>query len=233
MAGFCLVRRLGSIGYAEATTLQKELVTKVKAATQPPTLLLLEHPPVITIGRKGTETHVTAPPERLRTMGVELFETDRGGDVTFHGPGQLVGYPILKLEGKQKDVHRYLRLLEEVILRVVADYGLYGRRLEGFTGVWLGDRKVAAIGVAISNWVTFHGFALNVNVDLRYFDLIVPCGIRGKGVTSLEQELGREVPMTEVIDRVVAHFSAVFEVECRDREHEEHRAEGSEGKQRR
>lgn len=210
----CLVRKLGRIGYADALSLQKEFVGKVSSGEHPPILLLLEHNPVITIGRKGGGEHITAPEEILKKRGVEVFETNRGGDVTFHGPGQLVGYPIITLEGEQRDIHRYLRMLEVVLIRALEEYQIRAERVEGFTGVWVENRKIAAIGVGVVSWVTFHGFALNVNTDLSYFDLIVPCGITDREVTSMQRELGREVTMKGVEDSVVRQFGEVFGFEC-------------------
>ncbi len=209
------VRRLGLVPYAEALTLQQRMVEERRAGQIPETLLLLEHPHVITQGVKNRGSlsmgNVVASRELLVARQVELFEAGRGGDVTYHGPGQLVGYPIFDLRPDRCDVHRYVRDLEEVLIRVAGDYGLEAGRVKGFSGVWVGDEKLAAIGVRISRWITSHGFALNVNTDLSYFNLIVPCGIADKGVTSLERLLGRPVPMADVMTRVAAHFSEVFE----------------------
>jgi lipoyl(octanoyl) transferase len=206
------IRRLGLVPYDAALTLQKQLVEERKAQRIPDQLLLLQHPPVITLGVKTRDdrTHVLASPAELAAQGVELVETGRGGDVTFHGPGQLVGYPIIDLNPDRRDVHRYVRDLEEVLIRVAASFGIAAGRQPGLTGVWVGDEKLAAIGVRIARWVTSHGFALNVATDLRHFDLIVPCGIRDKGVTSLERLLGRPVPMDEVETATIAAFTAVF-----------------------
>ena len=210
------VRRLGRIGYEDALALQKALVEQRKRGEIPDTLLLLEHPDVITLGVKTRNdlSHVLETPEALAAKGVGLFETGRGGDVTYHGPGQLVGYPIFDLKPDRCDVHRYVRDLEEVLIRAVAGFGVDARRVAGLTGIWVGpqasEAKLAAIGVRISRWVTSHGFALNVNTDLSRFGLIVPCGIADKGVTSLERLLGRSVPMAEVEDEVVRQFETVF-----------------------
>ena len=206
------VRRLGSIGYAEAVDLQRALVEQRRAGDIPDTLLLLEHPHVITLGVKarGTTTNIVVSTDELSVRGVELFDTGRGGDVTYHGPGQLVGYPILELPADRRDVHRYVRDLEEVLIQAVSDVGVAAARIPGLTGIWVGDEKLAAIGVRISRWVTSHGFALNVSTDLSRFGLIVPCGITDKGVTSLERLLGRPVSMDEVADRVAARFEATF-----------------------
>jgi lipoyl(octanoyl) transferase len=209
------VRRLGLIGYERALDLQRELVERRKRGEIADRLLLLEHPDVITLGVKtrSDRSHVLESDASLAAMGVELFETGRGGDVTYHGPGQLVGYPILDLKPDRCDVHRYVRDLEEVLIRTVATFGITAGRVPGLTGIWVGaerPEKLAAIGVRISRWVTSHGFALNVNTDLARFGLIVPCGITDKGVTSMERLLGRRVPMDEVADAVERAFPAVF-----------------------
>jgi lipoyl(octanoyl) transferase len=207
------VRRLGRVRYADGLALQERLVEQRKAGAIPDTLLLLEHEPVFTLGRNARRDNVLWSPDVLKARGFELFETGRGGDVTYHGPGQLVAYPILDLAPDRKDVHRYVRDLEEAMIRLCADYGLAGGRVEGRTGCWLGDDKIGAIGVRVSRWVTSHGLAFNVSADLGPFGLIVPCGIRDKGVTSLERRLGRRVALTEVMDRLVRHFATVFERE--------------------
>lgn len=206
------VQRLGVVGYAEALELQKDLVERRKAGEIPDQLLLLEHPPVITLGVKArsSRVNVVAPPEVLEAAGVEIFETGRGGDVTYHGPGQLVGYPIIDLKPDRCDVHKYVRDLEEVLIRVAADFGIEAGRSPGQSGAWVGNEKLAAIGVRIARWVTSHGFALNVSTDLSHFGFIVPCGIADKGVTSLERLTGRAVPMPVVEDAVVLAFSHVF-----------------------
>jgi len=206
------VRRLGTVSYPEALAMQRALVEDRRADRVGDLLLLLQHPAVITLGVKGDggRSHVVATPERLAEMGVAVEETGRGGDVTYHGPGQVVGYPILDLAPDRRDVHRYVRDLEQVMIRTCADYGLEASRVQGLTGTWLGDEKIGAIGVRIARWVTSHGFAFNVGTDLSAFDLIVPCGIRGRGVTSLERQLGRPLPLEEVMDRIAANFAAVF-----------------------
>lgn len=207
------VRRLGLVRYEDGLELQRALVAERKAGHIPDTLLLLQHPHVITIGvKKDGRSHILAPPERLQALGVAVFETGRGGDVTYHGPGQLVGYPIIDLNPDRRDVHRYVRDLEEVMIRVCADYGLTADRVKGFSGAWLGHAKIGAIGVRISRWVTSHGFAFNVTTDVEFFNLIVPCGIADRGVTSLAAELGRAPDMTEVEDRFTARFAEVFGV---------------------
>jgi lipoyl(octanoyl) transferase len=205
------VLRLGRIPYAHGLELQEKLVAERQAGHIPDQLLLLEHDPVFTFGRNAQAQNFLLPVEALRERGFEVFETGRGGDVTYHGPGQVVGYPILDLSPDRRDVHRYVRDLEEVMIRTCVDYGLAASRVAGLTGTWLGDEKIGAIGVRIARWVTSHGFALNVGTDLSAFDLIVPCGIRGRGVTSLERKLGRPVPLDEVMARLAASFAAVFE----------------------
>ena len=209
------VRRLGVVDYQAALDLQKELVEQRKQGLIPDQLLLLEHPPVITLGvrTRNDRSHVLESEAALAARGVGLFETGRGGDVTYHGPGQLVGYPIVDLKPDRCDVHRYVRDLEEVLIRAVDAFGVRAGRIEGLTGIWVGDQKLAAIGVRISRWVTSHGFALNVNTDLSHFGLIVPCGITDKGVTSLERLLGHALPMDEVAETVARQFAALFSAE--------------------
>ena len=182
-------------------------------------LIWVEHPPVITLGKSGLPKHLLINEDQLKEKGVAFFKTNRGGDITFHGPGQLVGYPILDLENFFTDIHKYLRLLEEAIILTLKEYGLSAERSEGETGVWLDvgtpfARKICAMGVKASRWVTMHGFALNVNTDLRYFDYIIPCGIQGKAVTSLKAELKREVPLGEVKEKVLHHFCELFEAKA-------------------
>jgi lipoyl(octanoyl) transferase len=208
-----VVRRLGRVGYAEGVELQKTLVQQRVAGEIDDTLLFVEHPPVITLGVKtrGNLANVRADAAALAAQGVEVHETGRGGDVTFHGPGQLVGYPIIDLKPDRQDVHRYVRDLEEVLIRTAADFGIEAGRVKGFSGAWVGDVKLAAIGVRISRWVTSHGFALNVSTDLAGFGLIVPCGITDRGVTSLAALLGRDIAMADVERSVVTHFAAVFD----------------------
>jgi len=207
-------RRLGLVAYGEALARQQALVRARQADAVADQLLLLEHPPVVTLGVRGDggRRHLLTGDEQLAAMGIELHQTGRGGDVTYHGPGQLVGYPILDLKPDRCDVHRYVRDLEETLIRTVADWGIAARRVPGLTGVWVGNEKLAAIGVRISRWVTSHGFALNVSTDLHHFDLIVPCGIADRGVTSLER-LGLRVEPKLVEDRVAQRFSEVFDRE--------------------
>ena len=211
----CSARWLGRIGYREALDLQERRARALKDAQTAGTrgeeaLLLLEHPPVITLGRNAVEADVLAGGERLASLGVTVEKTNRGGQVTYHGPGQLVGYPILDLNPDRRDVGRFLRDLEEALVRTLAAYGIEAGRSPGATGVWVGDAKVAAIGVHLSRWVTTHGFALNVTTDLDAFSLIVPCGLRTRGVTSMQRLLGRPVDLEEVARRFVPEFAAIF-----------------------
>ena len=205
------VRRLGVVPYAEALELQRSLVDDRRAGRVGDTLLLLEHPHVITLGVRGGRSHVLASAEALAARGVEVQETGRGGDVTYHGPGQIVGYPILDLNPDRRDVHQYVRDLEEVLIRTAADFGIAAGRVSGLTGVWVGDEKLAAIGVRIARWITSHGFALNVTTDLDYFSLIVPCGIADRGVTSMSRLLGRPVELDKVQQSIANQFSNVFQ----------------------
>lgn len=207
------VRRLGVIPYAEGLELQKSLVEQRTRGEISDQLLLLEHPPVITLGVKtrNDRSHVIATDETLTAEGVEVFETGRGGDVTYHGPGQLVGYPILDLKPDRCDVHQYVRDLEEVMIQAAAAFGVRAGRIDGLTGVWVGQDKLAAIGVRIARWITSHGFAFNVNVSLDNFQLIVPCGISDHGVTSLAQGAGTELSIGDVEAHVIRHFAAVFD----------------------
>jgi lipoyl(octanoyl) transferase len=198
--------------YAEALGLQRALVEDRRAGRIGDLLLLVEHPHVLTLGVRGDggRSHILASAEALASHRVDVHETGRGGDITYHGPGQLVGYPIIDLKPDRCDVHRYVRDLEEVLIRVAADYNIEAGRVPGLTGVWVGGKKLAAIGVRIARWITSHGFALNVTTELDYFNLIVPCGIRDHGVTSLATLLGRGVDRRAVEDRVVHHFGDVF-----------------------
>ncbi len=209
----CEYRFLGRVGYPEATALQERCARALKDAAgldADEQLLLLEHPPVITLGRNATEADVLGGRERLRALGVSVESTNRGGQVTYHGPGQLVGYPILNLSPDRRDVARYLRDLEEVLIRTLEHFGIAAGRSPGWTGIWVGDEKIAAIGVHLARWVTTHGFALNVTTDLSHFDLIVPCGIRARGVTSMQRLLGRTVTLEEVATTLVPEFGEVF-----------------------
>jgi lipoyl(octanoyl) transferase len=207
------VRRLGRVPYADALALQRSLVDERRAGRIPDTLLLVEHPHVLTLGVRGDggRSHILADDATLTSRGIEVHETGRGGDITYHGPGQIVGYPIIDLSPDRRDVHRYVRDLETVLIHTAADYGIAAGRLEGLTGVWVGNEKLAAIGVRIARWITSHGFALNVATNLDHFNLIVPCGIADRGVTSLERLLGRAVEPTDVEFRVIEHFAKVFD----------------------
>ncbi len=217
------IRRLGSIPYGDALALQRALVEDRRANRVGDLLLLVEHPHVLTLGVRGDggRRHILATDEALAARGIDVLETGRGGDITYHGPGQLVGYPIVDLKPDRQDVHRYVRDLEEVLIRTAADYGIEAARVPGLTGVWVGREKLAAIGVRIARWVTSHGFALNVSTDLEQFNLIVPCGIADRGVTSLERLLDRRIEMAEVGARVASRFGEVF-----DRVVQEHAAAG-------
>src|SRR6266446_4038451 len=211
---------LGLMGYAEAWALQKRLVAARKANAIEDLLLLCEHPHVITQGRNGKREHLLASEHVLQQKGVEFHATDRGGDITYHGPGQIVGYPILNLGEIRRDVVWYVRMLEEVMIRATSEFGITAERVAGKTGIWVGDggaeQKLAAIGVHISRWVTSHGFAYNVATDLRYFDLIVPCGIAGGKATSLEKLLGRSVQEKEVAPRIARHLGELFGLEMKE-----------------
>ena len=203
-----LVQRLGLIDYEAGLAIQGEVEQAVKLRTQPDTLLLLEHPHTLTIGRRGDSSAVLLDAEQLQKRKVTVFETNRGGKVTYHGLGQLVGYPIVNLSPDREDVHRYMRDVEEVLILALSDFGIDAFRIDGLTGVYTHRGKIAAIGVHISRWVTTHGFALNVNTDISYFNFIIACA--GEPVTSMEQLLGSETQLSEVEDRIVARFSEVF-----------------------
>lgn len=207
------VRRLGTVGYQEAAGLQAQLVEQRRRGEIPDVLLLLQHPAVITLGVKSrnTRTNIVASDAQLADAGVAVFESGRGGDVTYHGPGQLVGYPILDLNPGRRDVHKYVRDVEQALIDAVGTFGIAAGRIEGLTGIWAGNEKLAAIGIRISRWITSHGFALNVSTNLSHFDLIVPCGIQGRGVTSMEELRGRPVAMEEVEASVEAAFARVFQ----------------------
>jgi len=223
------LQNLGQKAYQETWDYQTELLQETiktkfsnrQNGTQLPTenhFLFVEHPPVYTLGKSGDLSNLLLNEKQLEEKGITFYKINRGGDITFHGPGQIVGYPILDLENFFTDIHKYLRLLEEVIILTIAEYGLTGTRSEGETGVWLDvgtpfARKICALGVRASRWVTMHGFALNVNTNLGYFDHIIPCGIRGKAVTSMHAELGKEIPLEEVQEKIKKHFCNLFEAE--------------------
>lgn len=208
------VLRLGLIEYGKALTLQRAFAQARIEGKVGDLLLLLEHPPVITLGRGAKWEHLLMDPKSLHGRGIAVFEVERGGDVTYHGPGQLVGYPILDLSLYGRDLHRYMRNLEEVLMLTLKDFGVVAERLQGLTGVFVQGKKIASLGVHVRRWVSWHGFALNVSTDLSFFNLIVPCGLRGVEMASLETCLGRKVPMEEVIERVILHFQGVFQVEA-------------------
>lgn len=216
----CWVVDLGLLPYGPACELQREVVAARKAGAIPDVLLLCEHPHVITLGRNGRRENLRASMHLLAQMDVEFHSTDRGGDITYHGPGQIVGYPILDLAEHRRDVRWYVSQLEEAIMRATADFGVAGKRVEGQHGVWIeapaGEEKLAALGVHLSRWVTSHGFAYNVSTDLRFFDLIVPCGIADKRATSLERVLGSSVSAEEVKPRLVERFGEVFDRAMRE-----------------
>jgi len=204
------VHDLGTLDYADALALQRRAVERLQTTGEGQVLYLLEHPHVITRGRNACASTLLAGPDLLAQRKVSLFETDRGGDVTYHGPGQLVGYPILRLESGMRDIRRYVRDVEETIIRALHDFSIAAHRHSAHRGVWVGDRKIASVGIRISRWVTCHGFALNVNTDLSYFSLIVPCGIQGCRMTSMAKELGREIPLQAVKETIVNAFLSVF-----------------------
>jgi lipoyl(octanoyl) transferase len=208
------VRRLGRLEYGAALAVQKETERAVVTGQQPDTLLLLEHPHTFTLGRKATHNGITASEEILKARGVAVFETNRGGRVTYHGIGQVVGYPIINLSPEREDVHRYVRDLEEVLMRALSDFSIETFRIKGLTGVHTVQGKVAAIGVHIARWVTTHGFALNVNTDLSFFNLIIAC--EGEPVTSMNKLLGHELDMHAIEDRLIARFAEVFEMTLED-----------------
>jgi lipoyl(octanoyl) transferase len=219
MLSTCQIVDLGLIGYSEAWDLQKRLVAARKAGAIEDVLLFCEHPHVITLGRNGKREHLLASEHVLRQKGVEFFETSRGGDITYHGPGQIVGYPILNLGAIRRDVVWYVRMLEEAMIRASAEFEIAAERVVGKTGIWVQpertEEKLAAIGVHISRWVTSHGFAYNVSTDLRFFDLIVPCGIADRKATSLEKLLGRNIATGEVAPRIARHLGELFGLEMR------------------
>ena len=208
------VIRLGRMGYEEALEYQREVAKqRITGAIPQDVLLLVEHPPVVTLGRSSKQKNLISSPEFLASRGVELFEVERGGDVTFHGPGQLVGYPVFDLKRHKQDLHWYLRSVEEGLIRTLSEYGIPGERSSGYTGVWTKGRKIASIGVHARDWVTWHGFALNVTTDLSYFDLIVPCGIVGVEMTSIARETGLSPDLESVASVAASQFAAVFDLQ--------------------
>ncbi len=209
----CALYWLGQVEYREAYNIQKKLWSQKLNGQTADAMLLLSHPPTVTIGKSGKLDNLLLAREGLAREGISLFFTDRGGDITYHGPGQLVAYPVIDLRNRGKDVHRYIRDLEEVLIRTLADLTIEARRDDKHVGVWVGNDKIAAIGVRISRWVTTHGLALNVNTDLEHFSYINPCGILERGVTSISRVLSRNVPMDVVANGLVRHFSEVFDTE--------------------
>lgn len=207
------VMNLGQKDYRETYQLQKELVMARYRQEIPDTLILVEHPPVFTIGRSGSRQHLLVSAEKLQKLGIDVLEIDRGGDITYHGPGQIVGYPILDLNWHSKDLHKLLLLYEEVIIQVLQLYGLNAGRIKEYPGVWLGQKKIAALGIGVSHWVSYHGFALNINPNLQHYQMIIPCGISGKEVTSLSLELGRDIETAAVWDELIKCFGRVFKME--------------------
>lgn len=212
----CLVLEAGTVGYREALAWQEQLVADRRGGQAGDTLLLLEHPPVFTFGRKGGRENMLVSEESLRRKGIAAYSVNRGGNVTFHGPGQLVGYPIIGLNEFTPDVHWYLVMLEEVLIRAAGEYGVPAGRRPGHTGVWVGELKLASIGVAVRGWVTMHGFALNVSNDLKYFEMINPCGLKNVSMTSLSSLLGRTVNLGEAAQIVKRHFGGVFGVKMEE-----------------
>jgi len=202
---------LGLVDYNSAWELQTKLLSKRVKNEIEDTLILVEHPHTYTLGKVADKENLITNEEQLNALGISVYEIDRGGDITYHGPGQVVGYPIINLSEWKEDTHQYLRSLEQVIMNVCKDYGLTAQRNEKYTGVWINDKKIAAIGIKVSRWVTMHGFAFNVNTDLNYFGGIIPCGIRDKEVTSLSSELGRSIELDEVKLKIVEHFKGVFD----------------------
>lgn len=207
-----LLIQTGRSDYREMWAQQKQLHSAVVADGTKHYLLLTEHKPVITIGKSGSQSNLLVNPGTLSNQGIDVIENDRGGDITFHGPGQIVGYPILNLAHFKKDIHWYLRTLEELIINTLAQFGLKAQRNKGLTGVWIDNRKICAIGIKTSRWVTMHGFALNVNTNLDYFNLIIPCGISDKGVTSISHELGNTIEQNNVINILISQFQDIFQV---------------------
>ncbi len=206
-----LVCDLGKISYSQAWDIQKKYFRLRNQNKISDTLFLCEHPHTYTLGKVAHKENLLFNEYELNVKGIEVFEIDRGGDITYHGPGQIVGYPIINLSDWKKDTHLYLRSLEEVLIKTCSDYGIDSTRVENYTGVWIEDRKICAIGIKISRWITMHGFAFNVNTDLNLFNGIIPCGIKEKEVTSLKKELNRELKLQQVIEKIVNNFINVFE----------------------
>lgn len=201
---------LGFVDYKKTWDFQKELLNERKNNLIDDTLLLLEHPHTYTLGKTANKNNLIGSEDFLSKKSISIFEIDRGGDITYHGPGQLVGYPIINLTDWQQDTHKYLRALEEAIIKTIAEFGITGERNDKFTGVWINERKIAAIGIKVSRWITMHGFALNCNTDLSFYDGIIPCGIKDKAVTSIEKEIGQKISMNDLKEKFVKHFVEVF-----------------------
>lgn len=201
---------LGLIAYEKSYSLQRELVTKRRLNEIEDTIILAEHPPIFTIGRSGSTENLLVSPDSLLKKGISVLPVDRGGDITFHGPGQLVLYPIIDLKTRGRDLHKYMRDLEEVTIRLLKGYGITGRRREGITGVWAGDKKIAFIGVACRNWVMYHGLSININNDLSFFSMIHPCGLKGIKVTSMQEVLGRNISFDDVKNRAMEHMEVIY-----------------------
>ncbi|MFW5961578.1 MAG: lipoyl(octanoyl) transferase LipB [bacterium] len=212
------VIKYGIINFEEAYKLQLELLEKRYQNKINDTLLLVEHPPVLTIGASGTRDNIVAADEVLAKAGIEVFETNRGGDITYHGPGQIVGYPILNLKEHKQDLHWLLSAYEEVFIRLLEKYNIQARRIKGLTGVWVDNKKITAIGVGVKHWITYHGFAFNINPNLEHFSYIIPCGIKDKGVTSLKNVIGSEVNTDEVMQKLIESFAGVFGMELSELE---------------
>ncbi len=213
----CTVEQLGLVDYADGLLLQRDRVAARKAGAIPDTLLLLEHPHVYTLGRNAERQHLLISPEKVEALGAAVYDTDRGGDITYHGPGQLVGYPIFDLTQHRRDILWFMRSMEQVFINVAAEYGIQAGRTPGAAGVWIGNEKLVAMGIHISRWVTSHGFAFNVNTDLSYFNWIVPCGLADKGVTSLAKLLRREIGVEEPKAKVIEQMARVFGFEAIER----------------
>ncbi|MBN1383128.1 MAG: lipoyl(octanoyl) transferase LipB [Deltaproteobacteria bacterium] len=218
MTKVCAVYNLGLVDYRQGLLLQEKLLASRKSGAISDVLLLLEHPSVFTMGRAGKDENIVTPTDALAEEGIPVFYTSRGGDVTYHGPGQIVGYPILDLRENGLTVHQYIWNLEEVVIRTLADYGIDGRRVEKLRGVWVGNEKICSLGVRISSATTMHGFALNVNTNLKFFSYIVPCGITGVSMTSISKLLGHEAEIEETQKILLRYFSQVFKVTLQDRE---------------
>lgn len=210
----CLTAYLGTVTYARALELQEKLARDRVDGNMPDALLLLQHPPVFTTGRFRGEEDIIVPTATLAEKGITVVNTNRGGSVTYHGPGQLVGYPILSLRELDLDIHRYIWNLEESVIRLLKTYGIEGSRIEEYTGVWVGDKKICSIGIHVSHWITTHGFALNINTDLSHFGLINPCGLKSEVMTSLSVLLGRNVEVEQVLETFLDCFSRVFKMDC-------------------